>query len=90
MTQPDDLIRLHFVTGTQVFRLIPFGLTWPPPERLFVSLDGLREAVHDDDPRYVLHRVSMSQLTDEEARAMTHVARGAEYRYADDMEGSEA
>jgi hypothetical protein len=81
-----DILRLHFVVGPQTFLLRDLGLTWPPPERLIIDDDDglLREATDDDEPGYVLHRVSMSQLTDEEAAAMTHVARGAEYRYADD------
>ena len=43
-------------------------LTWPPPETLVYS--GL-----------IYKRERMSEITDEQRKSMTNVARGAEYSY---------
>lgn len=45
---------------------IKLGVEWPPPEK--INLNGTE-----------YERVRMSQLTDEQAGGMTHVARGAMY-----------
>lgn len=80
----DGFIRLFLVAGTYTFDLAQFGLTWPPPERIILIEDGqLREATDEDNPAFVLHRTSMSQLTDEQIATMSHVMRGAEYHYAE-------
>ena len=82
MTFDDDFVRLNFITGVANFPLKNVGLEWPPPERVFVEpLGFLREPTPDDDPTYLMRRVSFSQITDEQRATMTHVCRGAEYRY---------
>lgn len=49
------------------------ALGWPPPPELEMG-----------DQRYVLE--SHSQLTDEQMTGMTHVIRGALYRYSPEIE----
>ncbi len=87
MGMPNDFLRLHLVVGSIDLKLAE-EMPWPPPERIFfddASGPPLREATDDDPPRLVLHRVSFSQLTDEQADS-PHLARGAEYRYGDDIQ----
>jgi hypothetical protein len=82
VTFDDDMIRLNLSVGSPTIPLVRLGLSWPPPERLYLGDGGaIREATPDDDERYVLRRVSMSQFTDEQRASMTHVFRGAEYEY---------
>ena len=68
MTFDDDFAQLHMQGSIKRIPLGRMGLTWPPPER--ISLRGM-----------VFDRVGYSQITDEERAKMTHVARGAEYRF---------
>lgn len=85
MTFDDDSVRLNFVVGPVVIPCTKLGLEWPPPERLYISDEAdIREATNDDDPRYVMRRVSYSQISDEDRAEMTHVFRGAEYEYETD------
>lgn len=82
MTFDDDIIRLNLSVGTPTIPLMTVGLEWPPPEHVYLSADStIREAEPDDERQYVLRRVSMSQITDEQRAEMTHVVRGAEYEY---------
>ncbi|KKK77051.1 hypothetical protein LCGC14_2857460, partial [marine sediment metagenome] len=43
--------------------------------------DGIREATKHDNKDILLHRVRMSELTDEQIKRCPDVARGAEYKY---------
>ncbi len=63
------------------------AVEWPPPERLYMDDETrlLREATDDDDATFVFRRISMSQLTDEQMEKCPNVARGAEYRYEDEL-----
>lgn len=83
MTFDDDCVRLNLTIETHTIPLVKLGLEWPPPERLWIDADGARPASDDDDPSGVLHRQSVSKITDEQRADMTHVFRGAEYRYRD-------
>jgi hypothetical protein len=87
MTFDDDFARLRLSVGTTTIALKKLGLEWPPPERLWVDGNGAREATPDDEPSEVLHRLRISAITDEARAEMTHVARGCEYAYADDVSG---
>ena len=82
MTFDDDFARLHLMHfGTPNITLKDLDLEWPPPEILVMSDDGIREATKDDDRSFMLERISMSSITDEQREGMTNVARGAEYLY---------
>lgn len=83
MTFDDDFARLNLSVGTYNVPLTALGLEWPPPERLWLDGKGARPATTEDDPNEVMVRMSLSQLTDEQRERMTHVCRGAEYRYAE-------
>ena len=87
MTFDDDFVRLHFVLGTFNFACVKIGLGWPPPEQLVVSDEGFRGATAYDDPAVVMTRMCMSAITDGEREGMSHVARGAEYRYEEVADG---
>lgn len=83
MTTTDrDFIRWHSIVLDQdvTFQCVKVGLEWPPPERIVLG-DVAREAQDDDDPQIVLHRVRMSEWTDEMVLANKHLGRGAEYEY---------
>jgi hypothetical protein len=81
-TYDDDFVRLHFeAVGPVNVPLRAIGLEWPPPERIVLDGDRCREATAEDDLGIVLVRERFSEITDEQRAGMTHVARGAEYRY---------
>lgn len=80
MTFEDDFARLNWSIGVFDVPLVKLELEWPPPDLIFVG-DEIRAATPDDDPGLVMRRVSMSAITDEQRSGMTHVCRGAEYRY---------
>lgn len=80
-TFSDDFIQLELEVGTRRIPLDVVGLTWPPPERLWLDGGGLRIANNDDDPDGILVRKSMSIITDEQRAEMTNVMRGALYVY---------
>ena len=63
------------------------AVEWPPPERLYMDDETrlIREATDDDDVNFVFRRISMSQLTDEQMTKCPNVARGAEYRYENEL-----
>jgi len=63
------------------------AVEWPPPERLYMDdqTSLLREATSDDDADFVFKRISMSQLTEEQMAKCPGVARGAEYRYENEL-----
>jgi hypothetical protein len=82
-TFDDDMVRLNMSIGTFTFPCKEVGLTWPPPERLFVEGPKLREANDEDPQGEVLIRDGISEITDEQREQMTHVVRGAEYFYPD-------
>lgn len=85
MTFDDDMVRLNLHAGTPTIPLVAIGLEWPPPEHIYLDADStIREATPDDDGRFVMRRLSMSQITDEQRSEMTHVVRGAEYEYVKD------
>lgn len=67
MTFDDDHMVFMMLTGKpkRVF-LKAVNLTWPPP--LLVTF-----------MEFPFRRISMSEITDEQRQAMTHVCRGAEY-----------
>ena len=82
MTFDDDTVRLHLSVGTINVPLMKIGLTWPPPERIIYTIDeGWREAREDDESALIFKRTNYSPITDEERETLTHVFRGAEYRY---------
>lgn len=81
MTFDDDFIRLMLSIGHRNIPLTAVGLEWPPPERIYLDRAGIREAQEGDDPTAVMVQVSMSEITDDDRAGMTHVCRGAEYRY---------
>lgn len=78
MTFDDDMVRFELISGTVTLTCQNVGLEWPPPERLTALLGTNGEMVDLADP---MVRVSMSVITDEQRATMTHVIRGAEYRY---------
>lgn len=82
----DDMIRLTLTVGIQTIPCKAVDFEWPPPEQIFLEAGGeLREATDGDNPAFVLHRMSMSQITDAQRAGMTHVVRGAEYEYTNDL-----
>lgn len=81
-TFDDDYIQLELTVGTRRLPCVAVGLTWPPPEKLWIDKLGLRIANQDDPPSEVLVRKSMSIITDEQRAEMDNVARGALYEYA--------
>ena len=84
MIDQDDFLRIHTeYFGSLTLRINKLGLSWPPPQ--FVVMDGsdIRQATDKDDRANIFERVSMSQITDDQIRNMTHVARGAEYKYVE-------
>lgn len=66
MTFDDDTIILVFTGGKRYHSVKKLNLSWPPPEH--VEYYGFR-----------MRRSRMSEITDEQRRGMTHVARCAEY-----------
>lgn len=86
MTYDDDFIQLHMeFFGQPRIMLNNVGLSWPPPELLYMDADqGLREAAKDDEKKFIFERIRFSQITDEQREGMTNVARGAEYKYLTD------
>lgn len=70
LSLPNDFIRIPFngQSGQAQFDISCAlnGIEWPPPEELTILGHRYR-------------RIRMSQLTDEEARGMDMIARGAEY-----------
>lgn len=77
----DDYIQLELATGTRRLACTTVGLTWPPPEKLWLDEHGLRIANADDNEAEVLVRTSMSIITDEERAGMDRIMRGALYQY---------
>lgn len=81
-----DYIRLYFEVGTHTLPLDRLGMTWPPPEYIYIEEGGkIREARKRDPDAYKLRRTSMSQISDDDAAKMTGIARGAEYHYLSDL-----
>ncbi len=77
-----DFIRIRTESGTLN---LGFQGEWPPPERMFFTQDPMlpegmvcRAAVENDDEAFIMHRVTCSELTDEQADH-PHLARGALY-----------
>lgn len=81
-TFSDDFVQLELDDGPHRFYCERIGLTWPPPERLWVDELGIRIANHDDPEERVLVRQSMSIITDEARSRMDRVARGSVYARA--------
>jgi len=84
MTDQYDFIRIESIFfGSVNIRLSKLNLTWPPPEFL-VMTDGedatIREATANDDRDLILHRVQMSELTEEQIEKCPGIARGALYK----------
>lgn len=70
-TLKNDMIRLNLPDGRtdlwlKAMQAVGIEIEWPPPEILEIF-----------DGKY--KRISMSALTDEQAGATQHIARGAEY-----------
>lgn len=81
-TFDDDFIRFDLSDGTTPnVPLVALGLEWPPPERLYMDSETVREATDQDAPWEVMRQVRRSQITDELRAGMTHVCRGAEYEH---------
>ena len=84
-TFDDDSIRLRLACGVSpTLSCRKLGLEWPPPPRLFLAGNAdppVRVATDDDDPAFILRRVSCSAITDEQRAGMTNVFRGAQYEY---------
>ncbi len=80
-TFADDMVRLNLTIGVQTIPCKALGFKWPPPERIYLDKTSVREATDSDSSTFVLHRVSISQITDEDRAEMSHVVRGAEYDY---------
>lgn len=78
-----DFIRIRSDSVGEVnLTLDSLGLSWPPPERLVIDSGGkIRAANDDDDPCFMMERVSMSALTDADMETAEHLARGALYTY---------
>lgn len=83
MTYDDDFLQLHTqFFGQPRIMLSNVGLSWPPPELLYMDANqGLREPTKDDEKRFIFERIRFSQITDEQREGMDHVVRGAEYKY---------
>ena len=87
----NDFARFNMEIMQPNITLDKLDWVWPPPE--FVLLGGHGnpgfyaktkeeiEALDPDEMQYVMIRLSMSEISDEDAESMTHVARGAEYFY---------
>jgi hypothetical protein len=78
-----QFIRIYPSSDPRAMNLA-FKGEWPPPEKMvLIAVDGTpvgaRPATDDDLPSTVLHRVSCSEITDDEIASMSHVARGALY-----------
>lgn len=87
VTFDDDFMRLHLSIGARDALLRQMEIAWPPPPRIFLDEGAtLRVARDGDDPAFVMVRTSMSEITDEQRAGMTHVCRGAEYRYLTEVE----
>jgi len=67
--------------GTNLIPLKELNLTWPPPKFLVLDEEGIREATKDDPKEHMMHRIRMSEITDEQRESMINVFRGAEYKY---------
>ena len=67
-----DFIRLVYEEGFQVTTALPAPMSWPPPEVLTTWSLMKGDVV-------TMHRVSMSEISDEEIVRMPNVARGAVY-----------
>ena len=85
-----DFIRVHMMVGTVNIALEALPeLAWPPPEYIYSTADGrfepMTRAEIDDCGRqkleFVLKRMTMSALSDEDMEQLPNIARGAEYRY---------
>jgi hypothetical protein len=81
MTYDDDFVRLNLVAGTVNVTCKELNLQWPPPDRIAIDGENVREATADDPIWKVMIMDRMSEITDEQREGMTHVARGAEYFY---------
>lgn len=73
-----DFVRLFMDTGTYTIPCKELGLEWPPPETI-TQLNGVELGAP-------MTRRQMSVITDEQMAKMTNVARGAVYRYEDDLD----
>ena len=76
------LLNLEFL-GRQRIMLSDIGMSWPPPERLYMDLgvNALREARDGDEGKFIFKRISISRLTDEQMKNLPMIARAAEYVY---------
>ena len=85
MAHESDFLRLNTACmGALNIRLNKLGLDWPPPEFIVMDDEGIIRKANEKDKRdFILERVSMSKITDEQIATMDHVARGAEYKYLD-------
>ncbi len=90
MRHESDYIRIHTAfIGTLNLRLEKIGLDWPPPPLLIFKGEDedksggkvLREPNEEDKRDQIFERIRMSQITDEQIKGMSYVARGAEYKY---------
>lgn len=66
MTFDDDMIQLEFDGGRKRISCKANGIDWPPPEIL--NFNG-----------FEMKRKSMSTISDDDRKEMTHVLRGAVY-----------
>lgn len=64
----DDFIKIDFDGGTKVYSCKSMEIDeWPPPEIIVIY-------------GFICERISCSELTEEQMKTMTHVARGALYK----------
>jgi hypothetical protein len=74
MTFDDDTIFIQFPGGQRrEAKCLRNGIDWPPPEHFVFN-------------GFLLKRISMSALTDEDRAGMTHVLRGALYEIESTIE----
>lgn len=89
MTDDTDFVRLSLSIGDVNILLSKLKMTWPPPPYIFNAEAGgfieMSEAqvnrLHPAEMEFLMERISMSRITDEEIDEMDHIARGAEYKY---------
>ena len=83
-TLKNDFLRLHLEAGVYDVPCLENDISWPPPEKLIIDRNGIREATEQDAQEAIMTRTNMSAMTDEQADCK-HLTRGAEYVYLLDV-----
>lgn len=86
MKRESDFVKIPFrCHQSLMIRIEKLGLSWPPPEFLVITKDAIREATKDDARKELLVRTRMSTITNEQIVLMNGIARGAEYKFVEEL-----